>query len=367
MIRTWVEVGGEMTASIRAKWLLTSIIALIAALSVGLTVVATARSATFTRVVIAELDAVDVRTIAVRGTPADHISPSTVDVLRGVDGVEVAVAAGPATDVTNIAVPGGAAVPIRRVWTVDHRRCGLPMSSDHSDPQVAFATSDAMEELGIGALPAVVGNASGYSVAIVGEIDRSAAASCGLAGLVIPASFTERGDATSITVVTRSADDVAPVSRVLRAALPIDDAPGVTLHTSGALAELSGSLGLELRSFNAALILAAMAGSGALIATVQSGLVLSQRRDFGRRRALGASRLMIVALVAGHTTLATSAGVAIGVAATTIGLPWWGLTVPPPDLLLAFAGAVVTTTVGFAVVPAVMAARFDPAVEMRAP
>ncbi|ROQ05085.1 putative ABC transport system permease protein [Curtobacterium sp. PhB172] len=367
MILTWALTCSEVAVIARTKWLLSSIIALITGAGLGLTMIATAQSSSLADSVLAELASVEARTLTVQGAPADHLRSSTLAVLDGVDGVESAIASGPATDMRNRAIPGGVAVPSRRIWAHNWSQLGLPEPPRGDADTSAFATKNAIALLGIGSLPATVVNASGSTNAVVGHLDSSRAAASGLTGLVVPTPDSRPGDVTRIVIVARSAERVAPLARVMRAALPDNPSPTVRIRTSDAVARLSGPIGLQLDSFSRSLILTAIVGSGMLVAIVQAGLVLLQRKDFGRRRALGASRPMIIALIAGHTLAASATGAALGGIATIIGLRFSGLPAPPGALAMAFAAILVTVTVGLALVPAAVASRLDPASEMRSP
>ncbi|MFK4481333.1 FtsX-like permease family protein [Curtobacterium sp. AB7] len=332
-----------------------------------MTMIATAQSSSLATSVLAELASVEARTITVQGALEDQLPSSTLAVLDGVDGVESAVASGPATDVTNRAIPGGAAVPSRRIWTCNWSQLGLPEPPRGDADASAFASKDAVALLGIGSLPATVVNGSGSTNTVVGHLDPSRAAASGLTGLVVPTPDSRPGNVTRIVVVARSAEHVASLARVMRAALPSDPSPTVRIRTSDTVAQLSSFIGIQLDSFSRSLILSAIVGSGMLVAIVQAGLVLLQRKDFGRRRALGASRLMIIALIAGHTLAASATGAALGGIMTIIGLRFSELSVPPGELALAFAAILVTVTVGLALIPAAVASNLDPASEMRSP
>ena len=79
--------------------------------------------------------------------------------------------------------------------------------------------------------------------------------------------------------------------------LGAEDAPSVGVETSEDLAALRATLSGDLSRFSRSIVLV-IAGAGLLmICLVVYGSVTARRRDFGRRRALGASRTVIVALV----------------------------------------------------------------------
>lgn len=92
-----------------------------------------------------------------------------------------------------------------------------------------------------------------------------------------------------------------------------------------------------------------------------------RRKDFGRRRALGASRGYIITLLVAQTTLLALVGIAVGhLAATALAL---GLGDPIPGI--AFTAAVsilaLVAAVLASLVPAITASRREPIRELRTP
>ena len=108
------------------------------------------------------------------------------------------------------------------------------------------------------------------------------------------------------------------------------------------------------------------AGLGLVVLNMY-GAVTTRRRDFGRRRALGASRGTIVALVTLQTAITGLLGAALG---TAIGAAVvWRLTDLLPDLRFAVAVGVlaIIATIAAAVPPALVAAHRDPVKVLRVP
>ena len=79
------------------------------------------------------------------------------------------------------------------------------------------------------------------------------------------------------------------------------------------------------------------------------GFVLSRRKDLGRRRALGATRATIIALVVGQVALTAALASAIGALLCTATLALLNTPTPPASL------------------PAIFAANRDPLHELRVP
>ncbi len=97
------------------------------------------------------------------------------------------------------------------------------------------------------------------------------------------------------------------------------------------------------------------------------GLVMMRRKDFGRRRALGATRSLIVTLLLAQTAILAVIGITIGTAASTIILRISGDPLPG----LAFMGALgiltLATAMIAAAIPAIIASRREPIRELRVP
>jgi putative ABC transport system permease protein len=98
-----------------------------------------------------------------------------------------------------------------------------------------------------------------------------------------------------------------------------------------------------------------------------TGLVTLRRKDFGRRRALGAPRSLIILLVLTQTAGLALTGVIIGSGVATVVLFAGGDPLPG----IAFTGAIavlaMAVSLGAALVPAIIASRRDPITELRVP
>ena len=89
--------------------------------------------------------------------------------------------------------------------------------------------------------------------------------------------------------------------------------PGtVTVDTSAQLAEIRAAVNGELRTYGHGTVLAILAVSTVLVAANLLALVIMRRKDFGRRRALGATRGLIIALVIGQVAVPAVAGAVAG-------------------------------------------------------
>jgi putative ABC transport system permease protein len=144
-------------------------------------------------------------------------------------------------------------------------------------------------------------------------------------------------------------------------------ADGLTIESALELAELRAAIGGELTAENQGIILGVLAAATAASTMVVWTLVMLRRRDFGRRRALGATRQMIVGLTVGQVLLLASVGSLCG---TAIGVGWLALAghpVPTAAYLTAVAVTFALSTAIVSAIPGAWAARRDPLVELRVP
>lgn len=132
-------------------------------------------------------------------------------------------------------------------------------------------------------------------------------------------------------------------------------------------ADVRAAVAGELGRYGRQLVTIILAVGLLLVGLNLYGAVTTRRRDFGRRRALGATRPTIISLIAIQTGIFALVGAVIGAAvATTLVWQWTDL---PPDWT--FTGAIITLTVlaatAAALPPAIIAAYRDPLTVLRVP
>lgn len=353
----------EAAASAWAEKVATTLTILLVAglcLSVLMT---TGRTVGAERQVLTTLDAAGTRTIVVRAEPDAMVTSDAVDRIAAIEDVEWAGAFGPAVDVRNAAIRESIAVPSRQFWSTDP---SILMADRTTviDPSLYLSTS-AARDLG---LPDAVGEVqtnSGLTLPVVGGVDLPPFLAFMDPVAVRPAD--DRGPVALIVVVVADVSDVAVVTPIIRAALMPYDASKLSITTSDDLARIQQVLGGQLSGYGRSLVLGILLALGAMVAALMYGLVMIRRRDFGRRRALGASQAFIVALVVTRTTLSAVIGAVLGI------LTGLGLTVilgdplPGPAFTASLALLAVAVSVVAALAPAVVASRREPLVELRVP
>ena len=316
--------------------------------------------------VLATIDSAGTRAITVRAEPSSGLDSTIVDRLSGVQAIDWLVALGPASDTVNAAAPAGERVPLRVAWGSDARTLtstGLPPVKG-----ATWASKTALAALGMvdpaGAVTPVDG---GAVLPVVGELETDER----LAGveplLVRPADPDEVGAVAVLIVITRSASDVAAVSATVQSVLDVADSSTVTVTTSEDLADLRAVVSGQLGGSGRSLVLIVLAASAVLVAAILHGLVLLRRKDYGRRRALGATRTLVLGLVLAQTAMPAVVGAAAGTGGAALALAVRDEPVPELSYLLALGLLAVTVAVVAALGPAISAARRDPLTELRVP
>lgn len=97
------------------------------------------------------------------------------------------------------------------------------------------------------------------------------------------------------------------------------------------------------------------------------GLVMMRRNDFGRRRALGATRGFIVRLLLTQTGLLAVAGVLLDLVAAVVVLVASGDPLPGPAFMVAIGVLALAATLLAALIPALVVSRREPINELRVP
>jgi putative ABC transport system permease protein len=123
----------------------------------------------------------------------------------------------------------------------------------------------------------------------------------------------------------------------------------------------------ELGRFGRRLVLAALAVGLILVTIMVYGSVTLRRQDFGRRRALGASRTTIITLVVVEKTMIAVCGAAVGLIGG--GIMVWRLTggLPNTPFLVAVSILAVLAVALATIAPAMIAAYRDPVRVLRVP
>jgi putative ABC transport system permease protein len=335
------------------------------------TVLATAgRSAAAQEAVLSQIDAQGTRTIVVQAKGSQPgMTTSMVDCLTHLNAVEAVIGLGAVTDATAAALPQGQRIGVR----LGHGRInGADLFQPVETPGVRTAWASAASARVAGIPPG-----AGAIRLIDGEdllVTRNLQVPAYLEDLepltLIPADrSTQHGPepVATMVVLARTPQDVSAVAGAVRAMLADVPPDGATVQSSAAMADLRAAIGGELSRQSRGVVLGLLAAVTAATLLNVWGMVLLRRKDFGRRRALGATRLTIVLLIVLQVLLVAVIGVLAGAAAGMSWLAFNGDALPTLSYAGALCVALVSAAAAAAAVPAAYAARRDPIAELRVP
>jgi putative ABC transport system permease protein len=149
--------------------------------------------------------------------------------------------------------------------------------------------------------------------------------------------------------------------------LHADDRSRVRIQTPASLVELRGIVEAELSSNSRQLLLVVLGIGLVVVMVTQAGAVAQRRRDFGRRRALGATRSAVTVLVIVQTISSAFVGVVLGSVAGVVAILMSTGSPPPFDFVTALAILALLSAVLAAVPPGIGAAFRDPVRILRVP
>lgn len=367
-MRHLLAVFREALASARAQPV-ASIVSIVMVAGMCATVLlTTGRTVGAEQAVVGSIDSAGTRSIVVRAEAGAGLTASVLERIANLDGVEWAGAFGRALDYTNALVPDGTKVPARLVWSFDLDKLGVPARQAIPN-DTAWASPLALQQLGMVDLTGGLVSSTGASYAVGGEIQTPEYLGMLEPLVIVPRTINGEGDETvSVLVVIASRPDlVVPVAEAVQSVLSVEDQTKIKVTTSEELATLRALVQGQLGSFGRSLVIVIFALTAVLVAAILYGLVMLRRKDFGRRRALGASRGLIVALLLVQMGTLSIVGAVVGTGLALVGLFITGDPFPGPGFLLALLILAVAVGTMAAVVPAVAASRRDPLKELRVP
>jgi putative ABC transport system permease protein len=306
------------------------------------------------------------RTILVTAQPGSGLDSSVVSRIELIHGISWVAAFGESADYVNSVVEGGNRVGVRDAYGSDLAVLGL--SQHHAPAGRAFGTQSAMRAFsfadGSGGATRVDGGAPltvTGGLRVPGYLDF-------LAPLVIVPKPTEsNGPVAVVVVLVDSPADVAPLARAVGSVLAVRDLSQIQLTTSETLARLHSIVANQLGALGATLTALTFGLSAALVTALMYGVVTIRRKDFGRRRALGASRGLIVVLLVLQTAITSAVGAVFGTVGSAIALAAGNDPLPRPYYFLCVAVLAISVGAIAGLVPGVVAARRDPLKELRVP
>jgi len=340
---------------------------LIVAAVCGVILSTTGQSVQAERQVLARIDDAGTRSVIITDTNGSAwIHASAVDRIGRLSGVEWAIGLGPAVDVHAAGIPGGNPAAVRAVYGT------LPVEVTTSGwdqtPGTVLVGPVAQTTLGLEVPAGGVATSDNVDYAVVGWFNATDPLGFLNRSLI---AAPDSGDVDpiirAIYVLTRQPEDVAAVADAVVGIVDPEDPTAVGIQTSETIVEIRKAVQGELGRYSRRLVTVILAVGLILVGLNIYGSVTTARRDYGRRRALGASRPDIITLVTTQTVTVALIGALTGSVAG--GAVIWKLTGTPPDL--SFTTAIATLailTAGIAAIPpAVIAAWRDPVSILRVP
>lgn len=359
-------IRNEIAASIRGHLLTSALTFVLVAVMVTTVLLTTGRAVAAQQEVLAGIDSAGTRSIIVKADQAAGIDSSVIDRIATIDGIAWAGAFSAAEDVTNIRT-GGMKVPVRIIWSPQLDAIGLGRSVGLGEeaPPLAWGSTLALNQLGLVDRVGAVGTAAGREITVMGQLTSPDYLENLEPLLLTPAS--EPGAVGTIVVIAATPALVSAVAAAVQSVLDPLDPTKVAVSTSERLATLRGLIDQQLSGFNVSLTVGVFVLVGLLIAALQTGLVVMQRKDYGRRRALGASQRLIVLLILGQVVVLAAAGALGGVLVGAIALGVQGASLPGLSFTTAVALLATAIALVSSLIPGVIASHRDPVSELRVP
>ncbi|MDM4764108.1 ABC transporter permease [Galbitalea sp. SE-J8] len=177
----------------------------------------------------------------------------------------------------------------------------------------------------------------------------------------------QHASAALLYVLADQADDVASIVKEVQALSGIEDTDSVTVDTSPDLIELGHAVSGQIGTLGRQLAFSAILIGLLLIALTVTMSLLNRRRDFGRRRALGATRSALLALTLMESAIPIGAGAILGTIGGAVATAALTGEAPPAAFCVGALALVVVIGVIAAVPPTLTAAWRDPVRTLRVP
>ena len=345
------------SANVARVWPVVSLLILILSLSAPLaTLVLVGRNIEDEAALLAKVDDAGARVVTVLSTGnAPAIPASAVDRIARLGGIDWVVGLGQVSDVripaTGKLAPARTIYAIRGPVTFSGRGLG------------AFLSQASATRLG---LQGAYGEIQPGGASVVGWFEADYPLQELNSFVLVP---SPGGDSalSRVIVSVHDVEWVDAVARELPAMLGQSADRQTTVQSSEQLLAARAAIGSEASRRDRELVVALLFGEIGLGSLVVFAGALSSRRDFGRRRALGASRRQLVSLVVMSTLWPAILGAALGALAGSAYLAVALGSVPAWRFPCSLAVLTVMCMTASAVPPAAFAATRDPLRVLRVP
>ena len=360
----------EIRKSVGAQRLSFLILGLIMAISTASVIATAGYAAGHQQQILATIDDMGTRTLTIHSVNTDSaLTLELAHTLAAYDIVAQSAAFGEAFDVTARKESGAPRVSARRIYGswATMRDSQL----DASYPALltrAIASPGVFERLGLppsGGAVRAIGDGPEYQ--LLREEPLPDFLEDYAPTILIPSQELPDTPVASILVVANSAANLPFVEKLVVTHLSGIPPSEYTLSSSQQFATLRTALDGSLTAANRTLILATLSIAAVLTMIVVWGTVLMRRKDFGRRRALGATRTTILVLTIGQVALASVIGAFFGTGTGLALLFVRAAPLPGAAFICASAAALILSSCSLAILPALWASQRDPLHELRVP
>ncbi len=304
--RSWWALVAESARVAAATRVVSGLVALLATVVPVAVLGATGLNIEAQGAILRRVDEVGARTATIVSSQSEAAIPAAaVDRIARLDGVAWVVGLGPVFDVRN-RQPGGGLTPVRSYRAV---RAPVTFSSLSGEPG-GFLSSASGRRVGLGGAYSILDPGA---IPVVGWFRAEEPLGSLEAFILIPSDHAELRLERIIVAV----EDVGWVDLVvanLEAMVGTDAARAISVERSPALLEAREAVRDEVTRRDRTLVLAVLGVAMSLACVVVFAGTVAGRRDFGRRRALGATRGQLTLLVMLGTLWPALLGAAIGTA-----------------------------------------------------
>lgn len=343
----------------RASPAVSIVIALVTAATCALVLATAGRSAAAEQRVMDSIDRAGARLIVLTNSSGDGgPDVALADRAQRIAEVEWALGLGAAIDVRNEAVPGGGTVAGRGLYGGAPRDLIL-LSGRWPAPGEAVIGERAIASLGLTSASGGLRSVDDVRHWDVVGTFRATGPLEDLDRLVLTSPHPSDTLALLYAVV-RSPERVAAASVALADVSGAGDSSGLTVETSSELVALGSVVSGQLGAASRQQAMAAMVAGLAFETVTLYSVIGARRRDFGRRRALGATRSTLITLVMLQAFWPATIGALAGSGAGTVLLVSSESMLPPFDFVLAVAVLALVIAAIAAVPAAIAAALRDP-------
>ncbi len=309
--------------------------------------------------ILRRVDDVGARTVTIVSSGAEASIPgSAVDRIARLEGVAWVVGLGPVFDVRHRS-PGGEPTPVRSYAAV-----GAPVTFRRLSSETgAFLSSISARRVGLGGAYSVLDPGQ---IPVVGWFNAREPLGSLEAFILVP-SDSEELVLERIIVAVRDVGWVDLLAVNLPSLVGADASQATSIEQSTALLEAREAVRDEVTRRDRTLVLALLGVATALACVVVFAGTIAERRDFGRRRALGATRTQLALLVMLGTLWPAMLGAVLG---ATAGWLFLGSRLGhPPDWRFPLSVGILTviSLVLASALPAAVAATRDPLRILRVP